>query len=201
MMRDCDNPKLFLVEVIDDAVRKPPHRKATPAIPPYRCEFRVLTQQCHRALEFRCEGKTQIGTALSGVMQDSVGKLLIRIGANRCLHPIAARAFAIASATGIMLERPASIASTRRSTSWAQARSTSSSWNRLAMSRSARAARSSALSFRACSSSASTRLFIVTLTDERDFKIIPAPIACCERLFMKGERRSVPLPRHRGTGY
>src|SRR5947209_80745 len=148
-MSERDHPELFALDIVDDAVLEPAEREAAPSSPPGRTEMGVRTEETENALELRDEGETELGVRFLGIVGRSVAELPVGLGTDGGDHLMAARARAMASAAGMSVARPLSTSSTRRSTSAAQASSISWSSKRLAISRSASRARSSAVSLSA----------------------------------------------------
>src|SRR5437588_4187877 len=127
----------FAPNVVDDAVRKLPYRKAAPAISPGRAQLWMDTKKLERSFVFGNQRESNFDIALAGIEQGSFGEFPVGLGANRSDHLIAARARAMDSAVGTSLARPLSISPTRRSTSAAQEASISWSSKMLVINRSA----------------------------------------------------------------
>ena len=75
MMGERDDTDFFAANVIDDAVWKPPYRKAMPNILPRRPQLWVGTKKFEHSFVFSNERESNLGVALAGVEQGPFGQL------------------------------------------------------------------------------------------------------------------------------
>ena len=125
MMCESNHSEFVAMDIIDNAVRKSPQWKASPAVPPGRSNQRVITQKGQGPLELQNKRQRNLSAGFPSIVDCTFVKLTVGFCTNRRGHLIAARARAMDSDAGIKVDRPLSISSIRRSTSVAQALSMS----------------------------------------------------------------------------
>ncbi len=156
MVRDSEDANLIAYDSIDQRVTKAPHHETTLAVAPNRAEARMPEQEADGVLELHQQGLRESSASLLSVELGCLPEVFLRPGVQPVVHRNSAFSLATASGPGINETAPLSISALRRSTSAAQASSTSGSISRLAINRSIRRARSAADNCRASASSAST---------------------------------------------
>lgn len=73
MVGKRNDADFFAANVIDDAVRKPPYRKAAPIIPPKRSQLWVGTKKFEHSFVFSNKCESNFGVAFAGVEQGPFG--------------------------------------------------------------------------------------------------------------------------------
>jgi len=155
MVGNSEDANLIADDSIDQRVAKAPHHETTLAVTPNRAEARILEQEADGVFKLRQQGLRESCASLLSVKLCCLPEVFLCPGVQPVVHRNSAFSLATASGPEISETAPLSISALRRSTSAAQASSTSGSISRLAINRSIRRARSVAVNRRASASSAS----------------------------------------------